>query len=95
MEVLALVYIAVPLLFPVILHLGWDKVWFAVIMLINVNLALITPPMGGVLYVVSQIGKIPETTVIKGAILPIVILLLLLVMIIAFPPIATWLPSMM
>ncbi len=95
MEVLALVYLTVPLLYPVILHLQWDNIWFAVILLINVNLALITPPMGGVLYIVSQIGNIPIQKVIKGAIFPISILLLVLLLVILFPPIATWLPSML
>lgn len=95
MEVLALIYIVVPLMFPVVMHMEWSNIWFAVILCINVNLALITPPIGGVLYVVSQIGNIPVLTVAKGAILPIVILIFLLALIIAFPPIATWLPSMM
>ncbi len=95
MEVLALVYLAVPLLYPVVLHMEWNNVWFAIILLINVNLALITPPMGGVLYVVSQIGNIPIQKVIKGAIFPISILLLVLFLVILFPPIATWLPDML
>jgi C4-dicarboxylate transporter, DctM subunit len=95
MEVLALMYLAIPMLFPVVAHMGWDNIWFAVIFLININLALITPPMGGVLFVVSQVGSIPIGTVIKGALLPITILLLVLLLVIIFPPIATWLPSMM
>jgi C4-dicarboxylate transporter DctM subunit len=95
LEVLALMYLAIPLLFPVVVHMGWDNIWFAVILMINVNLALITPPMGGVLYIVSQIGGIPIHKVLKGAVLPVSILILVLLMIIFFPPIATWLPSMM
>jgi len=95
LESLALMYLAIPLLFPVVLHMGWDNIWFAVILLINVNLGLITPPMGGVLYIVSQIGAIPINTVIKGALLPVAILILMLVLLIAFPSIATWLPSLM
>jgi len=95
LEVLALMYLAIPLLFPLVLHMDWNNVWFAVILLINVNLALITPPMGGVLYIVSQIGAIPINTVLKGAILPVAILILVLILVIVFPPIATWLPSLM
>jgi len=86
MEVLALIYIVTPLMLPVVMHMEWSNIWFAVILCINVNLALITPPIGGVLYVVSQIGNIPVLTVAKGAILPIVILIFLLILIIAFPP---------
>lgn len=93
LEALALVYLAIPLLYPVVLHMEWDNVWFAVIFLLNVNLAMITPPMGGVLFVVSQVGGIPINTVIKGAILPMVIIVLVMVLVIIFPSIATWLPG--
>lgn len=95
MEVLALMYLAIPLLFPVVLHMEWDNIWFAVILMLNVNIALITPPMGGVLYIVSQIGGISIHTVLKGAVLPVSILILVLLMVIFFPPIATWLPGLM
>ncbi len=95
LESLALMYLAIPLLFPVVQHMGWDNVWFAVLMLINVNLGLITPPMGGVLFIVSQIGGINFSTVTKGAMLPLVIMIFLIVLLIAFPSIATWIPSLM
>ncbi len=95
MESVSLMYLAIPLLHPVVVHMGWDNIWFAVILLINVNLGLITPPMGGVLYIISQIGAIPFETVVKGAIMPIIVLLLVMVMMIIYPPIATWLPSLM
>ena len=95
MESVSLMYLAIPLLYPVVVHMGWDNIWFAVILLINVNLGLITPPMGGVLYIISQIGAIPFETVVKGAIMPIIVLLLVMVMMIIYPPIATWLPSLM
>lgn len=95
MESVSLMYLAIPLLYPVVLHMGWDNIWFAIILLINVNLGLITPPMGGILYIVSQIGAIPFETVVKGAIMPIVVLLLVMVMIVLYPPIVTWLPGLM
>lgn len=95
LEVLALMYLTIPLLIPVIMYMEWDNVWFAVMMLINVNLALITPPMGGVLFVVSHIGKMPIGTVIRGAFLPIAVLIFVLILVMIFPDIATWLPGMM
>jgi C4-dicarboxylate transporter DctM subunit len=95
LESIALMYLTIPLLFPVVQHMEWDNVWFAVLMLINVNLGLITPPMGGVLFIVSQIGGINFNTVIKGAMLPLIIMLFLIVLLIAFPSIATFLPNLM
>ncbi len=95
LEILALVYIAVPLLYPLVVHMGWDNIWFAVIILLNVNLALITPPMGGVLFIVSQIGRIAIPTVIKGALFPITLLIFVLILVIMFPALATWLPHLL
>ena len=95
MESVSLMYLAIPLLYPVVLHMEWNNIWFAMILLINVNLGLITPPMGGILYIVSQIGAIPFQTVVRGAVMPIVVLLLVLVLLIVYPPIATWLPGLM
>ncbi|WP_026377358.1 TRAP transporter large permease [Aestuariibacter salexigens] len=94
LEVLALIYLVVPLLVPVIAYMEWDNIWIAVMLLINVNLALITPPMGGVLYVVSHIGNMPLGNVMKGAMMPIVALLLVLVLVLVFPQLALWLPSL-
>lgn len=94
LDILALVYLAIPLLQPVVLHMGWDNIWFAIIFLLNVNLALITPPMGGILFLIAQLGGINIQTVVRGALLPVFVILILLVMLIFFPPIATWLPGM-
>jgi len=95
MEVVAMIYIAVPLLYPVVVHMGWDNIWFAIIFLININLALVTPPVGGILYIISQVGTIHITKVLKGASVTIFVLVLGLVLVIIFPPIATWLPGLM
>lgn len=95
MESVSLMYLAIPLLYPVVLHMQWDNIWFSMMLLINVNLGLITPPMGGILYIISQIGSIPFLTTVKGAIMPIIVLILVMVLIIIYPPIATWLPSLM
>ena len=94
LEVLALMYLVIPLLVPVIAHMGWDNIWIAVMLLINVNLALITPPMGGVLYVVSHIGNMPLSTVMKGALMPIAALIIVLILTLIFPSLALWLPSL-
>ncbi len=95
MESVSLMFLAIPLLYPVVLHMEWNNIWFAMILLINVNLGLITPPMGGILYIVSQIGDISFGTVVKGAVLPIIVLILVMVLLIIYPPIATWLPDLM
>jgi C4-dicarboxylate transporter, DctM subunit len=92
----AAILILAPILHPVILRLGFDPIWFGVMMTINMEVGLITPPVGLNLYVIQGIAPdIPVSQVLRGS-LPFVILLLLsLAMLSIFPALATWLPAKM
>jgi tripartite ATP-independent transporter DctM subunit len=91
-----LIMMTIPVFIPVVHALGYDPIWFCVPMLINVELAQITPPFGILLYVVK--GVVPNTSMseITRAAVPIVICnLVVMALIIAFPALALWLPAMM
>jgi len=91
-----LIMMTIPIFIPIVKALGFDPIWFCVVMLINVELAQITPPFGVLLYVVR--GIVPGTTMgqINRAAVPIIFChLLVMGLIIAFPALATWLPAMM
>ena len=91
-----LIMMTIPIFIPVVKALGFDPVWFCVVMLINVELAQITPPFGILLYIVR--GAVPNTTMaqVNRAAGPIVLChLLIMGLIIAFPALAMWLPAMM
>jgi C4-dicarboxylate transporter DctM subunit len=95
MEVISLIIITVPILHPLVLHYGWDNVWFGIIIMCCVNIALITPPVGGTLFIISQIGEIDFGQVLKG-VFPFILLMIFVLMLIAmFPILATWLPGLM
>jgi C4-dicarboxylate transporter DctM subunit len=95
LEVVSCILIVVPLIFPIVIELGIDPVWFAIIFTINMELALITPPVGMNLYVLLGITDTNMGEILKG-ILPFILLLIAgLVLIMVFPGLSLWLPELM
>jgi C4-dicarboxylate transporter, DctM subunit len=96
MDALAMVILTVPIIFPVIKELGFDPIWFGVIIVMTVELGLIHPPVGMVVFVIkSVIQDINFATIFAGVLPFIATDLIRLVILIAFPVIALWLPSRM
>ena len=96
MDALAMVILTVPIIFPVIVHLGFDPIWFGVIIVMTVELGLIHPPVGMIVFVIkSVVPDVSFSTIFKGVLPFIVTDLIRLVILIAFPIIALWLPSRM
>jgi TRAP-type C4-dicarboxylate transport system permease large subunit len=86
----------VPIVFPVIKELGFDPIWFGVIIVMTVELGLIHPPVGMNIFVIkSVIEDVKMSTMFYGVMPFIVTDLLRLVILIVFPIIALWLPSRM
>jgi C4-dicarboxylate transporter, DctM subunit len=90
----AIILVTMPVLFPIITELGFDPVWFGVVMTLNMEMGLITPPVGLNLYVVQGIAPdIPLRDILAGS-LPYVGVLALGILILAlFPGLVTWLPN--
>ena len=96
MDSLAMVILTVPIIFPVIIHLGFDPIWFGIIIVMTVELGLIHPPVGMIVFVIkSVVQDVKFTTIFKGVLPFIITDLIRLVILIAFPIIALWLPSRM
>ena len=96
MDALAMIILTVPIVFPVIKELGFDPIWFGVIIVMTVELGLIHPPVGMNIFVIkSVIEDVKMSTMFYGVMPFIVTDLLRLVILIAFPIIALWLPSHM
>lgn len=95
MEVASIMLITLPIAFPVAVSLGIDPIWFAVIMVINMELATISPPIGLNIFVLMGImNEKDEAMVVRGVLPPFLIISFGLILVIAFPAIATWLPSL-
>jgi len=96
MDAMAMIILTVPIIFPVIMHLGFDPIWFGVIIVMTVELGLIHPPVGMNVFVIkSVVHDVTFTTIFKGVIPFVLTDILRLVILIAFPIIALWLPSRM
>jgi TRAP-type C4-dicarboxylate transport system permease large subunit len=96
MDAMAMIILTVPIIFPVIVQLGFDPIWFGVIIVMTVELGLIHPPVGMNVFVIkSVVPELTFMTIFKGVIPFVVTDLIRLVILIAFPVIALWLPSRM
>lgn len=92
----AVILMVGPLLLPVIKGLGFDSVWFAVIMTVNLEIGLVTPPVGLNLYIVKGIAPdVPLSQVLWGVLPFVIIELIVIAAVCVFPELALWLPSLM
>ena len=80
---------------PVLDSLGIDPIWYGVLLMINLELALITPPVGMNLFVIKGIAKAPMADVVRGIVPYVGLMLLGLLLMLLFPGLSTWLPATM
>lgn len=97
MEGLSMVICTVPLLFPVVKALGYDPIWFGVVITMLVEIAMISPPDGTVLYVLQGMRRQPGpiTDVFSGVMPFMFVYMLAIVILMIFPAIALWLPAVL
>ena len=96
MDSMSMILLTVPLLAPVALELGFDLVWFGILVVTVAEIGLITPPIGLNLFVVqAAAGNVSQATVVRG-ILPFILAdILRLALLVAFPALVLWLPQSM
>jgi len=93
---IALIILTVPILFPVITALGFDPIWFGIIIVMVVEIGQLTPPVGINVFVIQGVAKdVPMYTIFRGIVPFFVAELVLVALLVAFPQIATILPDMM
>lgn len=95
MDAMSSMVITVPIIYPTILILGFDPVWFGVIMVVVVEMGLITPPVGMNVFVLSSVTDVSLGTIFRGAFPFVITMLLCVVILTIFPQIALYLPNMM
>jgi C4-dicarboxylate transporter, DctM subunit len=95
LEAVSILVITLPILYPLITGLGFSGLWFAVIMVINMEMALISPPEGLNLFILQNLAKATAAEVTRGVIPFIVLMAAFLLLISIFPELATWLPALM
>lgn len=93
LDAMAMIILMVPIVFPVITELGFDPIWFGVIIVMTVELGLITPPIGMNVFVINSIAPgVPLPTIFRGVMPFVIVDLLRLLLLIAFPVIVLFLP---
>lgn len=96
LESISIIFITLPILFPLIMRLGFDPIWFNVVMLLNLELALITPPVGMNLFVLQGVSPESKMTDIIRGVVPFGCMMALEILFLCFfPEVATWLPSVL
>ena len=95
MDALAMVLLTMPIFIPVILALGYDPIWFGVILCLMCEMALITPPVGMNVFVISGMSGVKMYTVFRGIMPFLIAMVVCMVLLIAFPQISLWLPRTM
>lgn len=95
LDALAMMISTIPIVWPLIQFLGYDSVWFGIFLVIMCELALITPPVGMNLYIVQSVRRRGSITTVIAGVLPFLICFMVLVaLIVAFPGLVGWLPSL-
>jgi len=93
---LALILLTVPIFFPVITTLGYDPIWFGVIIVLVTQIGVISPPLGTNVYIISGVAKdVPLGTIFRGVIPFLIAMIVCTAIIVAFPQVALFLPSLM
>jgi C4-dicarboxylate transporter DctM subunit len=95
MDTMTILLLTLPIFVPAVTALGFDMVWFGVMVVVNMQIGLITPPLGLDLYIMRNTFGIPLGELLRGVRPFMVVLLVFLAMLVAFPQIVTWLPNLM
>lgn len=95
MDQIAILILTVPVVLPVILQLGFDPVWFGVMVVITAEVGMVTPPLGMNAFVVARFTRRPLGEIFRGIVPHFWAHLLVIALLVVFPSIVTWLPSTM
>lgn len=90
-----MVVLTIPILYPIVSSLGVDGIWFGIFVVFMMALGSITPPVGMVVYLLGGLTKIPVNKIFKGVMPFIVGMVIVIVLLVIFPDMATFLPNMM
>jgi TRAP-type C4-dicarboxylate transport system permease large subunit len=96
MEELSMILLTVPVLFPLVVHLGFDPLWFGILVVVVVEIGLISPPVGMNIFVLKTLlPQVSTSTIFRGVTPFVVADIIRLGILIAFPVLSTWLPKLL
>ena len=96
LDSLAMILLTIPIFFPVVQNLQFDAVWFGIIVVMVVELGLITPPIGMNVFIIKgMVPNVPLSAIYVGVLPFVVAQILLIILLMALPTLALWLPATM
>lgn len=95
LDVMAAQILTIPIIFPSIVQLGFDPIWFGVVVVITQEMGLITPPFGMNVFILAGVSDVPVYTIFRGIVPFVFAMILCILLITIFPEIALWIPGMM
>ena len=87
--------LTMPVIFPLVMNLGFDPIWFGVVCVMMMNAGLITPPVGLNVYTVAGVAKEASLTIFRGILPFLMAIFAVVAFLIVFPKVATFLPNAM
>ena len=95
-EGISLLVLTIPILYPLVIDLGFNGIWFGVVMVVMLNIGLVTPPVGINVYVTAGVAKdVPLMTIFRGVVPLWIAMIVCAILLVVFPQIATFLPGLM
>jgi TRAP-type C4-dicarboxylate transport system permease large subunit len=96
LDAMALIMLTIPIIYPVVLQLNYDPIWFGVVIVLISQIAVVTPPVGVNVYVTKGIAlDVPIDKIFRGTFPFLVAMFVLLVIVLLFPDMILWLPNLM
>ena len=95
LESIAIILITTPVIMPALAHLGINPIWYGVLLVINLELAMITPPVGMNLFTIKAITRAPMGEIVRGSAPYVLLMIAVMGLVILWPQLALWLPGTM
>jgi TRAP-type C4-dicarboxylate transport system permease large subunit len=95
MDAMAMIVLTIPFIYPIVINLGFDPIWFGIIIVVMCEMGLITPPVGMNLFMLSGVSGIDLVTIIKGVWPFVLAMIVCTAILLLFPQIALLLPGFM
>lgn len=95
LESIAIILITMPVIMPAMAHLGINPIWYGILLVINLEIAMITPPVGMNLFTIKAITNADFMQIVKGSTPYVLLMLFALLLVFLFPQLALWLPELM
>ena len=95
LDIFSSMVLTIPLIYPAMMALGFDPIWFGVVLVMLMEMGVITPPVGMNVFALASVSDIPRSTIFRGIWIYVFAMILCIIIVTIFPVIALYIPGMM